>query len=849
MRIQEFEEATQVDLEALQGARDYSLNHLVEHLIAAARFKQVERLALGNRAWMQAKLERFKNHAGFIQDVERYLATLKRISSQEAIASQVQCYAALQCTAHHEGTYSERDLEVLVQLRREAEAVAHAQLRVNLPQRVNGLLTIDRCLRREGRADPALLKQAKALATELRPEDSGYLISGVEACRLASGFCDAGQVQEANELVEDGLRAWKHIHEAYNQEEVDALRFPLGVALAKLGRLDEAPGIMDKTYPLQESYPLLAACIEAGYDQFANTLLDRVLAAPQVTSIETPVSLVRQIAQAGWPEKAQEVAVRITQGSRRAQALCAAAAGYLKQAKLAEAQAALAEAKKLLRSEAGPTISIHGNFPTAEAGIALIEILRKMGWQGEAFAMQAEVEQYIREAYAMATSRPQMATTGREPPESYWQTQAINAGLEAMKTRLEMLVALGKPEEAGEQFDSLMEASRQTTETMPEAQDKLRLGCCRVLAKNGHFEGAIRLIEKMADSHSRAKGFQAVACAQAEAGFYQKALTTLKSYEANNQFTIEAPVRAGVLACAGRYAEALECISQSSEKVTQDDALLELMDILLERGAFAEALSIVEKLKWKSKSQALYTCAAALLDARRYKQALALLERFPPTGILQSGEWYEAWALAKAYRMLQAHSDPRAQKLHARIQALTQGIQTSARGHLSLSGHGDGGSITRNTAEALAALGQYDEAIHWMRLVPASSHWRTYAVETLERLTSLAAQAGDFGRALEFLGQVEGDDARQRLKQVVAEAMIKDNQFEAGLSLLRECTLQDFLYVFVDQWKVFDRLEAGTGLALLCQALRILGWVSDPWYEIYQVFTTSNKTNQEAGND
>ena len=849
MRIQEFEDATQVDLQALQGARDYSLNHLVEHLIAAARFKQVERLALGNRAWMQAKLERFKNHAGFIQDVERYLATLKRISSQEAIASQVQCYAALQCTAHHEGTYSERDLETLVQLHREAEAVAHVQLRGNLHERVNGLVAIDRFLRRAGRPDPDLLAQAKALAAQLRPEDSGYLISGVEACRLASGFWDAGQVQEANEVVEDGLRAWEHIHQAYDRQEVDALRFPLGVALVKLGRLDEAPGIMDATYPKQESYPLLAACIEAGYDQFANTLLDRVLAAPYVTYIETPVSLVRQIAQAGWPEKAQEVAVRITQGSYQAQALCAAAGGYLKQAKLAEAQAALADAKKLLRSKTGPTTSIHGDFPTAEAGTALIEILRKMGYQGEAFAMQAEVEAYIREAHDRATSRHSIVALGAEPPESFWQMQAFKARLEAMKTRLEVLVALGKLEEAGEQFDRLMEASRQTTEKMLETQDKLRLGCCRVLAKNGYFEEAMRLIEKMADSRSRAKGFQALACAQAEAGLYQPALASLKSYEANNASTVEAPVRAGILACGGRYSEALECISQSGEKVIQDDSLLELIDILLERGAFAEALSIVERLSWMAKSQALYTCTAALLDARRYKQALALLERFPPTDILQSRQWYQAWALAKAYRMLQANSDPRAQKLHARIQALTQSIQASAMGNLSVSGHGDGGSITRNTAEALAALGQYDEAIHWMRLVPASSHWRTYAVETLERLTSLAAQAGDFGRALEFLGQVEGDDARQRLKQVVAEAMIKDNQFEAGLSLLRECTLEDFLNVFVDQWKVFDRLEAGTGLALLGQALRILGWVSDPWYEIYQVFTTSNKTNQEAGND
>jgi hypothetical protein len=185
----------------------YLYTHLAYHLVAAGRKDELCTLLTASPAWMEAKYQALSGDMSYAADVDVALTAWEGAATTPALVQLAQLSAVRHVVQQRVSVYTNTDLETLVWLGRDAEALSHARLRPDPREKSLGLLRIHAVQRAQNRAEGRVLVEALEAARAI--EDAELRAEALQA--VAAALAQGGQgdlALEAVRAIEDaGLRA------------------------------------------------------------------------------------------------------------------------------------------------------------------------------------------------------------------------------------------------------------------------------------------------------------------------------------------------------------------------------------------------------------------------------------------------------------------------------------------------------------------------------------------------------------------------------------------------------------------------------------------------------------------
>lgn len=195
------------------GLDDYTYRHLAVHLHDAGRRKQLHRLLVGDRTWIETKMARFASTEACAQDLELAIGDFTDPMEPAEVPRLAELCVALQWVTRRVGLYSDLDLKTLVLLGRRQEALGHARMRRSAEERAAGMLAIDEADQRLASHSTELIEEWIAAAREIpQPEDRGLALGHVTDLLAKRGsFAEARSLAET--IDHPGWRAitWRSV--------------------------------------------------------------------------------------------------------------------------------------------------------------------------------------------------------------------------------------------------------------------------------------------------------------------------------------------------------------------------------------------------------------------------------------------------------------------------------------------------------------------------------------------------------------------------------------------------------------------------------------------------------------
>lgn len=145
----------------------YYLEHLVEHLLKSNRKSEIYELLIGSPDWMQRKFKDCQGDTAYVSDLNLALSTFCGSLTSAQLLLLAQLCTARQAISWRASSYSDTELQVLVQLNRQAEALSHVRLRADAEERFKGLLTIYKLL--DGEVADIVRKEMVKIINEIKP--------------------------------------------------------------------------------------------------------------------------------------------------------------------------------------------------------------------------------------------------------------------------------------------------------------------------------------------------------------------------------------------------------------------------------------------------------------------------------------------------------------------------------------------------------------------------------------------------------------------------------------------------------------------------------------------------------
>lgn len=367
-----------------------------------------------------------------------------------------------------------------------------------------------------------------------------------------------------------------------------------------------------------------------------------------------------------------------------------------------------------------------------------------------------------------------------------------------------------------------------------------------ILVDMNHFKEAERIVYAIQDPIDRSAALQKLATALAQAGH---------GVEANNRFReaksmiigssghpVDKSRALGRLAVAASRADCEDAqkilsdarlAAQAAQQFLTLGALasIEWVLTLIKIKAFSEALKAARKCAYKA--EALIEVAAALAKAGRREEAWAVFEEAKE--IARSSWPNELIRLAETLSQVgfKEESWDTFEEAEAVVHSSVRSAQTTD--HLEQSKN----LIRLATALYRAghkerATSVFVEAEQWTYAISENSANRA---EILSYLARALAEAGYFTEAKKAAYSIESREPnwpRSNTLWKLALQFAKDQQFAEAFDLLDVLDIDDFLKVLAEWSLALEQTEPGVPLEVLCQAIRIAGWMHPDWQHIYE---------------
>ena len=188
--------------EAVQFERDYArmvqadqyiLRHLAVHLAEAGQFERLYKLLVGNKAWMESKFYRLGGDEEYVGDLNLAMSNISDPVTASQLLILVQLRMARSVVNIRTNTITDEDVQTLVYLGQEQQALSSAKLRLTVDAKFNGLQSIWSALFKRGVYNPILLKENYELANQINhPRRRALALA-----EIAIAFSKAGDMENA----------------------------------------------------------------------------------------------------------------------------------------------------------------------------------------------------------------------------------------------------------------------------------------------------------------------------------------------------------------------------------------------------------------------------------------------------------------------------------------------------------------------------------------------------------------------------------------------------------------------------------------------------------------------------
>ena len=763
--------------------------HLAYHLIEAGRQDELFTLLTAGPDWMTAKFAACVGDAAYVDDLTAAMECFSDpVEDADAARTLVDLHTARQVVHARTNMYTDKDLEILVWLRREEEAIAIARLRDEPKKRFDGLHTILQTLHER---DKSLNQEVLSLCQSIVPTIRDAAGRAEALSVIATQFIRQGD-EYASTIIQQALDIAHDVND--NPFRKVFVLNAIAAQLAKQGNprsrivfqqaLDIAHTIehvWGKALVFSDIATQLAV---TGHFQQALDIVNTIDGDDLGSRAKSLRAIVAQLAAAGDFQQALDIARTIGDARERSFALSTIATQLAQQSN-PQADTVFQQALD----------TAHAIDDAQERSSALYTA-----------AAQLAVAGHFQQALDIVNTIDN---------DSRNQAEALRA------------IAVYLAQQGDPQADVMLQQALNTVQIIhgPAQLYALRTIINQLVAA-GQFQQALDTAQIIHDARHQVLALRAIVAQLAAAGRFQQALDTAKTSLYNDIF--------------GGRSFALSTITIQLTTAGQVHLALDTAQAIYRAENRAEALSaIAVHLARHSDPQANVTLQEALETAQgidsawsRAKALSAIAAQLALKDDPQNSAIFQQ-ALDIAYTI--DNTETRATALRdiaAKFTAAKRFQQAIDTVHNI--------DDTLKRAEALCAIAvQLATAGHFQRAVDIV-HNIDDTLRRADALSAIAAQlaaAGHFQRALEMVRTIDDAGRRADALCTIAAAFVKDGQWQRGLETLGPRKLNTYLQWLAEQHDAFEAIAPGLTLTVLREAVRIVAWHNPNWRPIHEILS------------
>jgi len=679
------------------GSNDgYFFEHLAYHLKESGRKEELYALLTESPDWMKAKFIACKGDAAYVADLELALCDFADQLEPNQLLMLSQLYTAWQVVNERVINYDNIDLETLVWLGREQEALNYARLRHSPAYKFEGLLAVCEALQEKGQSNLELFRELKKIAFAI-PTYSFY--KQWTLVNLAVAIAQSKYWKKFNTVFEIAEQF------ALTTSDADARRpyllLKLATAFDRVGQKAKADRIFAEIRKVARS---------KDNSEYWAGVLSR---------------LVATLAQVGRFSEAKQVARAIEIEDLKVQAQCELAVALAQVGDRAEAYAIFKKIKDFIKAM---------DLSSAKDSQNWASVLGKLAAALSQLGYQADADQVFTKARLAVLIIPE------------WQRESVLGSLICKLTQT------GRFNEAREVAITIPEANQHRSKALSVLAN--------ALAQTGYTTEATKLVldakeaASMTDDTESAEATSNMAAVLAIAGYEAQAkaifvkleevaITTKNDYEKVEKLR----ALAVALAQAGHFKKAEEIIDIISLAEEEQLKALSLLAVALENKGqkaeadrvFTKANRLAQKCIKNAENTADISCipmsvlVTALAEARRFKEAEETAHSIEDD--LEKAKALSAVAATLANAGYRADSD----KMFVKAREATYAVEDGSRREFALCA----------LAAALSQAGYFSKAEKLIQTI----HDDLYPLLVgLNRLATPFAKAGRFSEAFTTLG-------------------------------------------------------------------------------------------------
>lgn len=291
----------------------YFHEHLAFHLVEAGMNSELYALLIDSPAWWEAKIAYSGHVANYVTDIQIALSTFSEPVSVEDLLILVQLYAASEAVHQASARYSDEELQVMVWLGQETQALQRAWLHADPKNRFDAILALQRTFREQGK--PTLeSRELIAIASDITVVEFRVLAY----IALAEFFVEEPKNNEVNALFDTALRTVKGEPTSWQKLQDTLL---ITRSLVRLGMVDSAKNIIrdilvNQDEVLKETPDLVAQVVElAAALEFSShvtkPLFRHLVSSSSKFSEETLASISPRLYKGGYSSEAEAIVDQI----------------------------------------------------------------------------------------------------------------------------------------------------------------------------------------------------------------------------------------------------------------------------------------------------------------------------------------------------------------------------------------------------------------------------------------------------------------------------------------------------------------------------------------------------------
>ncbi|MBD2567607.1 NB-ARC domain-containing protein [Anabaena lutea] len=758
----------------------YFFQNLAYHLRESGRKKELYRLLIKSPDWMEAKYIACIGDAAYVADLQLAINDFTDPLTADELLILVQLHTARQIVNQRVSLYNNDDLITLVWLDREEEALNHARLRLDIEERFYGLITIYKSLDENKKHKPEILDEIWEIAKSLDG------LGKFEAfCDLYNLICKTKvslSLDEIKAILSETVQLFKERNYLLNSCQHDWDKIKFIQILSKFASLLFVIGEHElSNIVFIEVETAIQILIESDKLYNNKNLIYLVVNIAECNRFNEAY-MISQITQESW--------VKIEVLSHLAKTLCS-------KRMQSEAKLYLAEVQEIVPL-------LNGSIRAEQSLVELVSVTAYAGDIRQAQEYLSMIENDDLYSEGLMEMSVAVAKCG-----NFLKAEEFIQDIEDKQVRKNALSALASELAKSGYQDKASLLLRDIKQEAFSIQDDFYLPSAlavltEVLAKSNFLDEAQKVMKFINDDYEE-KGYALYSLVKSliQIGDLEKAEKFARQIKDNYNFSRSLKDLAITLYSQGKNKDAYGLITESlkSAKLVQHDPhrLWILNDL-------AVAFNHIGNIK---KSKVLFLKAEKIARTEQY-----LSFRLRKLVIL-------------ARNIYDVKYKEKADILFSEIEKII--IETDE--YLDP-------LLLRQVTEILVEIGFLCKAQKISNLI-------TDIPDRIIALTSLATAFSERGQekeAREILATIKRDcdlipkNIDEEELGDLCTALAKIKQFADGLSKIILQKLDTFISILTDWDTAFEEVESGLSVVIFREVIRIAGWVSPHWQEIYQIF-------------